>query len=877
MNLRATYRLQFGPDFGFADAARLAPYLAALGVSHAYLAPVFAARPGSTHGYDVTDPARIAPELGGEAGFRAMAAAFRAAGLGIVLDIVPNHMGTGAANPYWQDVLARGAASRFAGWFDIDWQAPGADGRVILPVLGEAFATALAAGALALGREADGSLAVRAHGSHALPVAPEDYAAVLRAAGCAALAAAAEALAGAGPDHPGRDALRAAIVREGAAVDRGLAAFRGRPGEPGSWAALAALVARQHWRAAKFTLERDGLNYRRFFAISDLAGVRVEDAAVFEATHGCVLGLVAEGLVDGLRVDHVDGLRDPAGYLRRLRARAGRPVWLLVEKILGEDEALPAGWEVDGTTGYEVANLLVGLLVDPGGAAALDAAYRDFTGRTAAPATVVAEAKREALVRLLNSEVAALVRRLRRLADAHPRFADLGTGAIRAALVETVVAMDVYRTYADAAGIDAGDRARVGAAVARAGRAAPWLDPDAFALVAAVLTLETGPWPMAAVADAALRAQQLTGPAMAKGLEDTALYRFARLLALNEVGSTPGRFAIPLDAFHRANADRLARFPRAMLATSTHDTKRGEDARARIAVLAGHAGAWAAAIADWHPRVADPAQPIDPNDAWFFYQLLLGAWPAAWRPGVEPGEAAFAAFAARVRAAMLKSAREAGENTRWVFGDAGYEARLDAFVGRALARDGAFLPAFRAFEATVADAGAAAGLVQAALKLTLPGVPDTYRGAEVWEQSLVDPDNRRPVDFDALAARLAALPAGAAAFAVPTSPDAKLAVTARLLALRRRMPAVFAAGSYEPVAAGPGVCAFRRRHPDGEIFVAARLPWAEGDALPGPDPGPDGRWREALTGVETGDAAAVAAAAWLPVCVFARGGAAGAS
>ncbi len=477
-------------------------------------------------------------------------------------------------------------------------------------------------------------------------------------------------------------------------------------------------------------------------------------------------------------------------------------------------------------------------------------------------------AKREVLDRMLNSELSALVRRFRRLADATPRFADLGTGAIRTALVETIAAMDVYRTYADADGITESDRARVRDAVARAAVAAPWLEPDALDLVAAVLTLDRDAIPDAdALTEAALRVQQLTGPAMAKGLEDTALYRYARLIALNEVGSEPGSFATPVAAFHRANAERLARFPRAMLSTSTHDTKRGEDARARIATLAHHAGPWAEAVAAWHPLVADPAQPIDPNDAWFFYQLLLGAWPAEWRPSTAPDPAALAAFAERVREAMLKSVREAGENTRWVFADAAYEARLAAFIDRALT-PGPFLDAFRAFEATIAEEGAANGLIQAALKLTMPGVPDTYRGAEVWEQSLVDPDNRRPLDFPALATRLSGLPKGAAAFADLTAPEAKLAVTTRLLALRRADPALFAEGSYTPLDLGTGLCAFLRSTATTELLVVAALPrTAPADphwpALAGP-------WREVLTDAPAADPAAFHRGARLPVCIFLR-------
>jgi (1->4)-alpha-D-glucan 1-alpha-D-glucosylmutase len=817
MTPRATYRLQFGPDFGFADAAALAPYLAALGVSHAYLAPVFAARPGSTHGYDVTDPAEFNPELGGEAGFRAMAAAFRAEGLGIVLDIVPNHMGVGgAANAYWLDVLANGRESRFADWFDIDWAAQ--DGRVLLPILGEGYGAALAAGALELRPDGDG-FAVWAHDTHKLPVRREDW-----------------------------PAIRA----------EGVAAFRG--------AALDALIARQHWRPAKFSLERDGLNYRRFFAISDLAGLRIEDERVFAATQALALRLVDEGVVEGLRVDHIDGLRDPKAYLRRLRAGATRPFWLLVEKILAEDEALPADWGVDGTTGYEVTNLLAGLLVDPGGEAAMTEAYAAVAG-SADPGAAVRQAKREALERLLAAELGSLAARVAALAAGSLAFRDVGPDSARLALVEVIAALDVYRTYADADGMAPDDRDRLARAVAAARTAGSWLDPAAFDLVEAVLGLDDAAFPgqEAALREAALRAQQLTGPAMAKGLEDTALYRYARLIALNEVGSEPGHFGTGIARFHAANADRPAG---TMLTTSTHDTKRGEDARARVAALPRHAAAWADRAAGWHEYLADPAAPIDPNEAYFFFQLLLGAWPMEWRPGTGLDRAGWEDFSGRVRAAMLKSVREAAVNTRWTFGDPHYEARLGAFLDRALdpSPGSAFLASFRSFEAEMAADGAANALIQAALRLTLPGVPDTYRGAELWEQSLVDPDNRRPVDFAARAAMLEALPPGPAAFGDWAPPEAKLALTARLLGLRREHPALFALGDYRPLDLPAPLVGFTREAGAARLLVAAAL--RHGGEEPGLLPLPEGRWREVLTEAEIADPAAGHAFDILPVAVF---------
>ncbi len=859
MTPRATYRLQFSADFGFGDGAALAPYLAALGVSHVYASPIFAARPGSTHGYDVVDPCRISAELGGEAGFRAMVASLRAEGLGLIIDVVPNHMGIGgAANTYWLDVLAWGPESRYAAWFDIDWNArhPGLAGKVLAPVLGEAYATALAAGKLELRADiVEGSFSVWAEGTHKLPVCPRHYHEILRIGGPAQLAEHAAGLTGAAPGDPRWPALSAAVAEAAAAgeLDASLSAFRGRPEEPSSWARLDALIELQFWRPAKFSLDSDAINFRRFFTISDLAGLRVEDPAVFEATHALVFRLVEEGLVDGLRIDHIDGLRDPKGYLRRLRARASRPFYLVVEKILGPGEALPAAWGADGTTGYDFTNLLAGVLADPANAAALTRAYVDFTGCDAPVEAVVRGCKRRIMLGPMRAELEGLTDRLFALASRDPRFADIGRGALRAGLVQALAALDVYRTYADADGITADDRASIHAAVARARAAAPDLDPDVFDFIAGVLTLDHAsgrPEDSAAVLEIAFRTQQLTGPVTAKGLEDTALYRLNRLIALNEVGSEPGRFAVSVAEFHRANADRQARTPGTMLATSTHDTKRGEDARARILALGGQVPLWAERVEEWHRLLADPARPIDRNEEYFFYQSLLGAWPMGMHEEAVPTSDALHILADRLDSAMLKAAREAGVNTRWVFGDPGYEADLSAFVRRALHPEGAFLRSFRAFEAVVGPAGVRNALIQAVLKLTVPGVPDIYQGAEIWEQSLVDPDNRRPVDFARRAAMLDEIgehpPAELGGAAV------KLALTRTLLALRRTRPALFAQGSYEPLeppgSASDGLCAFARRHGREVLVVATSLrPGDAGTEIPAPR-GTAGPWKELLSG-----------------------------
>ena len=841
MTPRATYRLQFNADFGFADAAALAPYLEDLGISHVYASPVFAARPGSTHGYDIVDHNRLNPELGTPDDFRRMAETFRDNGIGLILDFVPNHMGIGgASNEFWLDVLAWGRASRFASWFDIDWESaqPGLAGKVLVPFLGDQYGAVLADAGLELSFNAEiGAFAVWAHDSHKLPICPEHTGRIL------AEAPEAEGLArdfeaatdGAEPGDPrwaGAQAVLAESARTNAAaraaVEAALAAFQGQAGDLSSWATLDRLIADQHWRAAKFNLDGDAINYRRFFTISDLAGLRVEDPAVFDAIHRLLLELIDEALVDGVRIDHIDGLRDPKDYCLRLREAASRPIWLLVEKILAPDEDLPEEWGADGTTGYEVANQLVLLLTDPAGTETLSDAYVAFTGRDTPPEEVVRRAKLEIMAGPMAAETEALAGRLHAIAAADPMTCDLGPIALRQALTQLVAALDVYRTYADANGLGDGDRARIGTAVAKARVQEPALDPLLFDFLERALTLELE---ADGLLDAVARAQQLSGPVMAKGLEDTALYRYDRLIALNEVGSEPGRFGLDLAGFHEANRRRLEREPSAMLTTSTHDTKRGEDARMRIAALAGRAAEWRVAAAEWRGLLEPETSVLDPNDVYFFFQLLFGVWPFEWRPETEVTDVDLAALADRVEAAMLKSVREARERSRWVFGDAEYEAGIRALARRALdpASGAVFLAAFRRFEAGVAPDAAHLALVQTVLKLTSPGVPDIYQGAEFWEQSFVDPDNRRQVDF-AARAEILATPRedrNAGWERDWSNGVLKLATTAALLDLRRRDPDLCLRGSYEPLSVeGPGagdVLAFAREHDDRLMIVAAAL------------------------------------------------------
>lgn len=809
-SVRATYRLQFTADFDFAAGAALAPYLAALGISHVYASPIFAARSGSTHGYDITDYNRLNPALGDEADFVAMVDALWSHGLKLILDFVPNHMGIGGAdNAYWDSLLEWGEDSPHAHWFDVDWRAPGLEGKVLVPFLGTSCAEALAEGALELRLDKAGRLAIWAHDTHRLPICPRDYAMILDLAG-SPLADDFAAIRDAAPQDHRWQEMQARLAAQGA----DLAVFK----DPSR---LAAVMSVQHWRAAKFNLDADAINYRRFFTISDLAAVRVECPRVFRETHGLVLRLLNEGLIDGLRIDHVDGLRDPKAYALRLRDAADRPFPLYVEKILGPDEALPGAWQTDGTTGYEFANDVVMLLADPAGTAALSTLYRRVTGRHDTPSKVVRDGKLAVLHGPMRAELDAVVARMSALAAEVPEWADLGRGAIREGVSQTIAALDIYRPYADAEGISTDGRARLMAALDQMRRHAPDLDPAIGDLLAEVLTLDLAarhPGLKADALECTFRFQQLSGPVMAKGLEDRALYRFNRLIALNEVGSHPGSFTLSVAAFHARQIARLAAAPQTMLATSSHDTKRGEDARMRIVTISSHTRLWEQKLEEWMDLLGDAVAPVDPNEVYFFFQLLVGVWPeaAADRPALEE----------RVAAAMVKSIREAGVNSRWVFGDEAYETAVRNLVKHAL-QSRAFMASFTDFLHRIDADATHASLIQTALKLTVPGVPDIYQGAEMWDRSLVDPDNRRPVDFDR---RSAVLPGfiGTPVFTPDRSgAEVKLALIRSLLHLRAAHPRLFAQGEYQPLdARGPaadGFLGFLRRIGSERLLFAAAL------------------------------------------------------
>ncbi|HJU17893.1 MAG TPA: malto-oligosyltrehalose synthase [Stellaceae bacterium] len=920
---RATYRLQFHKDFGFAAAARLAPYLARLGVSHVYASPYLKARPGSTHGYDIIDHDALNPELGDAESFALMCAAFRENGLGQILDFVPNHMGVGGAdNPLWLDVLEWGPDSAHAGWFDIDWDPDQRylHDKLLVPFLGDQYGVVLEQGQLVLKFDAeDGSFAVWAYDSHKLPICPLDYGRILGDAHpeLERLGDAFSGLPEWRPQVPRRarelKAELAGLARAKgavrAAVDAALARFNGEPGRPETWRSLDALIQRQHWRAAHFRVAADDINYRRFFNINDLAGIRMELPEVFDHAHRLVFRLLRDGTLDGLRIDHIDGLLDPKGYLERLCAKAfdgaaPQPFYLAVEKILAPHETLREDWPVAGTTGYEFVNLVLGLLIDPAGEEGFTRFYAEFTGAPADFARIVRDCKIRIMENEMASELNGLARDMARVARQNPRTADFTRNILHRALKEVVASFPVYRTYIDASGAPtAEDRRDLDWALAQARRNETDVDPSVFDFLYKLLSGDLVAEPRSgfsrqAVLRCAMKVQQYSGPVMAKGLEDTAFYRYNRFVALNEVGGHPDQFGTSLAAFHRSNAQRARRWPHAMLGTATHDTKRGEDTRARLAVLSEFPEEWARGVQTWsrilRARAGDVegTAPPDRNDEYLFFQLLVGTWPVELLGAAPPDAEALKAYAERLKPALVKSLREAKVHSTWAAPNAAYEDAVLGFADLALdpARAGNFLNAFLPFVERLAWLGAQNSLVQTVLKLTLPGLPDLYQGAELWDLSLVDPDNRRPVDYalrtrllDEVETALAADRGRAMARFMREWQDGrfKLAALLTLLEFRRREPALFAEGGYEPLAAeDDAICAFLRQQGETRIVVAvARFPGRR-DLQPfGPDamlplpPSVEGvRWRDLLTGPEVpvggGGLAAATLFADLPAAVL---------
>jgi (1->4)-alpha-D-glucan 1-alpha-D-glucosylmutase len=844
-DIRATYRLQFHKGFTFRDAASLVPYLARLGVSHIYASPLMQARPGSTHGYDIVSHAQLNPEMGGEQDFRTLTDSLAAHRMGLIVDIVPNHMGVGGRdNAWWLDVLEWGEASPYAAYFDINWDPIREDlkGRVLLPVLGDQYGAVLETGDIALRFDpAEGSFSAWYY-EHRFPICPLSYPTILRRGG-PALAEFEQAFAGLRGQTPGavhkaafdlkrRLAVEAADPAIAAAIETALRAFAGEKGRPASFRPLHRLLERQSYRAAFWRVATEEINYRRFFNINDLAGLRIELPELFEATHRLIFALVEGGEVAGLRIDHIDGLFDPAVYCAALRERVGDETYVLVEKILARYERLP-DWPIEGTTGYDFVNQAVALFVDPAAEAAMTRLYRRLTGRTESFDEVLYAAKLRIMRVNLASEMNVLAGRFHRLAVADWRTRDFTLRGMLAALEEVIAAFPVYRTYVSERGASADDRRYIDWAVAQAKKRWRPNDTTILDFIHHVLLAEVpGRARSADVLRTAMQFQQVSGPVMAKAFEDTAFYRYFRLLALNEVGGDPRRFGMSCAAFHHVTAERARLWPRAMLTTATHDTKRGEDARLRLALLSEMPREWGRRIAHWqrlnrrHRGDIDGEPVPDRNVEYLFYQMLLGAWP----PALDAADSAgVAALADRVEAAMVKSVREGKERSSWSYPNDEYEDGLQRFVRGVLDAGHAnpFVADFAGFVGLLARPAAIASLAQLVLKLTVPGVPDMYQGGELWDFNLVDPDNRRPVDWTLRRDLLDKVTGASAADLAAAWPDGreKLFVTERLLELRRCRPALFAVGDYRPLVIGNGrnsdrLCGFLRQH-EGTVLLVA--------------------------------------------------------
>ena len=905
----ATYRLQFHKGFGFLDGRDLVPYLSDLGITELYSSPRYKARRGSSHGYDIANPLRVNSELGTEEDFDEMAEKLHHYDMGLLLDSVPNHMAASYENPWWTDVLENGPSSTYANYFDIDWHPATSkaaflqDNRVLLPVLGDLYGNVLARGQLSLKIE-DTGMHVRYYDMR-LPLDPKSYGAILEYAAQKGSAAPGSGTASSGAQGsgltalteilgeleqmPGRDetAPEAVLKRRRAneriktllwqayhndadvkaAVDAALIHFVEDVDE------LDRLLSAQAYRLAYWKIGYEEINYRRFFDINELVGLRVEVPEVFEDRNQSTINLVRNGKVTGLRIDHIDGMWDPGCFLQRMEAAGagGERCYLVVEKILGRGEPLPPEWPVAGTTGYDFLNAVNGIFIRPEGLHRLEEIYSQRTGNYLPFAEVCYASNKLVMETLYKGDVNALGHHLGRLAARHRQARDIRLSELMDALVEVTACLPVYRTYTHTFDLSDRDRGYVERTLALARRrtSTERIGNAAFDFLREVLLLQP-PYYLKVYKrkwlEFVMRWQQFTGPVMAKGLEDTATYQYNSLLSLNEVGGDPLREQPPysLDEFHEFNLRRLEEWPHTMNATATHDTKRGEDMRARLNVLTELPEEWEAHLDRWlswngeKKAVVNGALAPASGEEILIYQTLLGAWPTD--PEEEKG------FAERTKEFLTKALREAKQNSSWIAPDEAYEQAVKEFVDRILAEDSRFLPDFRQFQKQLAVGGARNGLSQLLLKVTCPGVPDFYQGTELWQFSLVDPDNRRPVDYSRRINMLDTLRrretedriALIRELAVdPARDEMKLFATHKALDFRRSHKDLFTQGRYIPLAAtgtcAEHVCAFARQwESQWAVVVAPRwlvhlADWADTELII-----PEGwpaEWEDALTGL----------------------------
>ncbi len=902
----ATYRLQFNKSFSFADARALVPYLHRLGITDLYASPFLKARPGSSHGYDVTDHTAINPEIGSDEDLAALSAELKHHEMGLIIDVVPNHMGIDdESNRWWWDVLENGPSSPYAKFFDIDWAPPKEDlaNKVLLPILGDQYGKVLENGEIHLSFEA-GAFFISYY-ERRFPVSPRSSIAILEPA-CERVRAVLDVedpqlielesiitslkvLPSRSETDPERVRVRlrekevakrrlgdlieaSSTVRQ--AVEHIVAAMNGRRGDPHSFDQLEALLAHQAYRLSYWRVATDEINYRRFFDINQLAAIRVEEPEVFGAVHAVVFRLLGTGQVTGLRIDHPDGLFDPVQYFLDLQSAclhalptsasdiqelAGdpteRPYYLVVEKILVRDERLRPDWTVHGTTGYDFLNQVNGLYIDAAGEAQFQVLYARLTGQPFRFGDIAYLSKKLILDGTMSSELHMLARRLDRVSEQHRWSRDFTLFSLQEALAEVIACFPVYRTYIRATKNMVGDEDRhhILSALRTAKRRNPAMSESIFDFITTVLLLQDPEGISVTDRDErrefVMRFQQITGPVMAKGIEDTAFYRVYPLASLNEVGGNPERFGIAVESFHRHNAERLANWPHALLTTATHDTKRGEDVRARLNVLSEIPREWERAVQRWRSMNRDKkvdidgAEVPDANEEYLLYQTLVGAWPLE-----AMDDEAHRTFVERIEGYMEKALKEAKLHTSWINPNEAYDQGVKQFVRDILRShaDNRFVADLLRFEARIAPAGMWNSLSQTVLKITSPGVPDFYQGTELWDLSLVDPDNRRPVDFAQRVLVLDELQHLESTGLVSLLPDLitrpqdgriKLYVIRKALNVRRARHALFTEGAYLPLTASGAqqghVVAFVR-HLDNHwaLAVAPRLlmrlsPWAK--------------------------------------------------
>lgn len=884
----STYRLQFNRFFTFQDARQVVPYLHNLGITDCYSSPYLKAAPGSLHGYDLVDPTSMNPEIGTEEDYFAFIQALRAYGMGHVLDVVPNHMSIAqSSNPWWLDVLENGPGSRYAGFFDIDWHPlkQELENKVLLPILGDLYGVVLENQDIRLFYE-DGRFFIQYHDCR-LPIAPKPWTRILthrlddfvqrlgadhpHVMELQSIVTALRHLPDRGKQDPlsieeryrEQEVIRrrlSTLVHESpdivAFLEENVKLFNGRKDDPRSFDLLDGLLNDQAYRLAYWRVASEEINYRRFFDINELAAVRVENPAVFEATHQLIFRFLKEGAITGLRIDHVDGLYDPSEYLQQLQAWAraelpgahehDRPLYLIVEKILGKGETLPESWPVYGTTGYDFLNAVNGIFVNSANERQIDDLYTKFTRQRLSFDELVYEKKKLIAGSSMASEINVLGHQLNRFSERDRRSRDFTLGSLIHTIREIIACFPVYRTYVawDLKDIADRDRAYIRLAVTKAKRRNPAQNALVFDFVQDILLSkpedrQRPDWEERL--GFIMKFQQTTSPVTAKGIEDTALYIYNRLVSLNEVGGDPVRFGIPLSTFHERMRERQATWPYALSATSTHDTKRSEDVRARINVLSEMPGLWRRHLTAWsklnkkHKSELD-GQPVpDRNEEYLLYQTLLGAWPFG-----PLSDSEYRLFCERIQSYMSKALHEAKIHTSWVNPNLAYEQAVHKFIEAILDRatPNPFLEQFLHFQQKVAELGMYNSLAQVLLKITAPGVPDFYQGTELWDLSLVDPDNRRPVDYPLRQRWLADLQRMCAnagsdrrsvvreLLATRTDGRIKMYITMTALHYRRTHSALFRNGSYAPLEAGGSkqdhVCAFARL--DGAQSVVVVVP-----------------------------------------------------